>query len=114
MLCLGSFTLSSSSNIPLARSSILGLLAVPMSNGSQQLKEATPFGERPKYLIRDNDAKFGTAFDTLAESSGIKVLKTPIAAPQANGVCERFFRSFCQECLDHFLVMNERHLTGVL
>jgi putative transposase len=32
---------------------------------TQQLKEASPFGERPKYLIRDNDAKFGTAFDEL-------------------------------------------------
>ncbi len=80
----------------------------------QQLREATPFGARPKYLIRDNDAKFGTAFDELAESSGIKVLKTPIAAPQANGVCERFFRSLRQECLDHFPVLNERHLTRVL
>jgi putative transposase len=81
---------------------------------TQQLKEASPFGERPKYLIRDNDAKFGTAFDELAESSGIKVLKTPIAAPKANGLCERFFRSLRQECLDHFLILNEGHLTRVL
>ncbi len=81
---------------------------------TQQLKEATPFGERPKYLIRDNDAKFGKAFDVLAESSGIKVLKTPIAAPKANGLCERFFRSLRQECLDHFLILSERHLTRVL
>jgi transposase InsO family protein len=81
---------------------------------TQQLKEATPFGEKPKYLIRDNDAKFGKAFDELAQSSGIKVLKTPIAAPKANGICERFFRSLRQECLDHFLILNERHLTHVI
>ena len=81
---------------------------------TQQLKEATPFGDRPKYLIRDNDAKFGKAFDQLAENSGIKVLKTPIAAPKANGLCERFFRSLRQECLDHFLILNEGHLTRVL
>lgn len=37
---------------------------------TQQLKEATPFGEKPKYLIRDNDTKFGTAFDKLAETVG--------------------------------------------
>lgn len=81
---------------------------------TRQLKEATPFGETPKYLIRDNDAKFGTAFDQLAESSGVKVLKTPIAAPKANGLCERFFRSLRQECLDHFLILNEGHLTRIL
>jgi putative transposase len=81
---------------------------------TQQLKEATPFGERPKYLIRDNDAKFGKAFDELAESSGIKVLKTPIATPKANGLCERFFRSLRQECLDQFLILNEHHLRRVL
>jgi transposase InsO family protein len=77
---------------------------------TQQLKDATPFKERPKYLIRDNDAKFGGAFDKLAESSGIEVLKTPIAAPKANGLCERFFRSLRQECLDHFLILIEQHL----
>ncbi len=81
---------------------------------TQQLKEATPFEARPKYLVRDNDAKFGRAFDQLAESRGIKVLKTPIAAPKANGLCERFFRSLRQECLDHFLILSERHLRQVL
>jgi putative transposase len=81
---------------------------------TQQLKEAPPFGVRPKYLIRDNNAKFGKAFDQLAESRGIKVLKTPIAAPKANGLCERFFRSLRQECLDHFLILNEGHLMRVI
>lgn len=42
------------------------------------------------------------------------MLKTPIAAPKANGLCERFFRSLRQECLDHFLILNEGHLTHVL
>ncbi len=42
------------------------------------------------------------------------MLKTPIAAPKANGLCERFFRSLRQECLDHFLIFNERHLARVL
>ncbi len=81
---------------------------------TQQLKEATPFEQRPKYLIGNNDAQFGRAFDALAESNGIKVLKTPIAAPKANGLCERFLRSLRQECLDHFLILNEGHLTRVL
>lgn len=51
---------------------------------AQQLREATPFGSAPKYLTRDHDAKFGTAFDRVAAGANIKILKTPIAAPRAN------------------------------
>jgi putative transposase len=77
---------------------------------AQQLREATPFGEDPRYLIRDNDRKFGTAFDRVAVSAGIKVLHTPIAAPRANAVCERFLGSLRRECLDCLLILSERHL----
>ena len=94
--------------------SFWGYQASLRAMGDPTTQRGHPFGERPKYLIRDNDAKFGIAFDNLAESSGIKVLKTPIAAPKANGLCERFFRSLRQECLDHFLILSERHLTRVL
>ncbi len=51
---------------------------------AQQLREATPFGEGPRFLLRDNDGKYGTAFDRVAAGTGIKVLHTPIAAPRAN------------------------------
>jgi hypothetical protein len=44
---------------------------------AQQLREATPYGQTPKYLIRDNDSKFGPCFARIAVTSGIKVLKTP-------------------------------------
>jgi putative transposase len=44
---------------------------------AQQLREATPYGERPRYLIRDNDRKFGPSFTRVATTSGIKVLRTP-------------------------------------
>jgi putative transposase len=44
---------------------------------TQQLREATPFGQLPKYLIRDNDAKFGPHFRQVAEGAGIEVLKHP-------------------------------------
>jgi len=46
---------------------------------AQQLREATPFDTRPRFLIRDNDRKYGTAFARAA--SGIDVLRTPIRAP---------------------------------
>jgi hypothetical protein len=54
---------------------------------AQQLREATPFGEGPKYLIHDHDAKFGALFKRAA--GGIKLLKTPVHAPKANAICER-------------------------
>jgi putative transposase len=48
---------------------------------AQQLREATPFGQCPRYLIRDNDRKYGSAFAQVAAASGIKVLRTPYRAP---------------------------------
>jgi hypothetical protein len=56
---------------------------------AQQLREATPFGEGPRFLIRDNDNKFGDAFDRVAEGTGIDVLTTPYQAPKANAIKEQ-------------------------
>jgi len=81
---------------------------------AQQLREATPYGQVPKYLIRDNDSKFGPCFARVARTSGIKILKTPYHAPRANAVCERFLRSVRQECLDHLLILHEKQLQRVL
>jgi putative transposase len=81
---------------------------------AQQLREATPFDKRPRFLIRDNDRKYGPQFDHVAAASGIRVLRTPIRAPRANAVCERFLGSVRRECLDHVLVLGERHLERVL
>jgi hypothetical protein len=62
----------------------------------------------PKYLIRDHDGKFGPSFARVADTSGIKVLKTPYHAPRANAICERFLRSVRQACLDHLLILQEK------
>ncbi len=75
---------------------------------AQQLREATPFDEKPRYLIRDNDQKFGHQFAQVAAQ--IEVLRTPVQAPKANAICERFIGSVRRECLDHILILNERHL----
>jgi transposase InsO family protein len=77
---------------------------------AQQLREATPYGQAPKYLIRDNDSKFGPCFTRVAKTSNIKLLKTPVHAPRANAVCERFLRSVRQEYLDHLLILQEKQL----
>ncbi len=78
------------------------------SQTAQKLREATPFGEKPRFLIRDNDSKFGPSFERVAAE--IEVLKTPYRAPKANAICERFLGSLRRECLDHFLILGERHL----
>ena len=81
---------------------------------AQQLREATPYGQTPTYLIRDNDRKFGPNFARVAATSSIKVLRTPYRTPRANAVCERFLGSVRRECLDHFLIFHERQLHRLL
>ena len=81
---------------------------------AQHLREATPYGQAPKYLIRDNDSKFGPCFARVATTSAVEILKTPYHAPRANAICERFMRSVRQECLDHVLIFHERQLQRVL
>jgi len=81
---------------------------------AQQLREATPYGQTPKYLIRDNDRKFGSNFARVAATSGIKILRTPYRTPQANAICERFLGSVRRECLDHFFIFQEQQLHRLL
>jgi hypothetical protein len=57
---------------------------------AQQLREATPFGQAPRFLIRDNDSKFGPLFARVANGAGIELLRTPFHAPRSNAFCERF------------------------
>src|SRR5215467_1255880 len=81
---------------------------------AQQLREATAYGVGPKYLICDNDSKFGVTFARVAKTSGIEILKTPYKAPRANAICERFLGSVRRECLDHLLILQENQLHRVL
>jgi len=81
---------------------------------AQQLRQATPHEEWPRFLIRDNDGNYGPKFDRLATSSGITVLRTPVRAPRANATCERFLGSVRRECLDHLLLLGERQLRRAL
>jgi transposase InsO family protein len=68
----------------------------------------------PKYLMCDNDSKFGPSFARVAATSSMNILKTPYHAPRTNAICERFLRSVRQECLDHLLILHERQLQRVL
>jgi putative transposase len=81
---------------------------------AQQLREATPFGVKPRFLIRDRDGKFGQLFRRVVNGRSIDILLTPYRAPQANAICERFWGSLRRECLDFFILLGERHLYRVV
>ena len=81
---------------------------------AQQLREATPFGTAPKYLIRDHDSKYGTLFDRVATGTGLEVLRTPYRAPKANAIVERFMGSVRREGFDHLVVLTEKHLARIV
>ncbi len=81
---------------------------------AQQVREATPFGQGPRFLLRDNDCKYGHHVRAITEGAGIEVLKTPPGAPKANAICERFIRSVRRECLDRLFLLGEKPVRRVM
>lgn len=92
----------------------LGVTAHPSEDWvKQQLREAFPFGEIPKYLIHDRDAIFRGLQEFIA-SFGIERKRIGFRCPWQNGVLERFNGTVRRELLDHVLVLDEDHLRRLL
>jgi putative transposase len=75
-----------------------------------QLGDEQPF----RALIHDLEAKFSHGFDEVFRSEGIKVIRTPVQAPNANAHAERWVRTLRADCLDRILIVGRRHLEHVL
>jgi putative transposase len=75
-----------------------------------QFGDQQPF----RFLIHDRDTKFSHAFDEVFRSEGLKVIRTPVQAPNANAHAERWVRTIRADCLDRILILGRRHLEHVL
>jgi putative transposase len=71
-------------------------------------------GWSPRLLIHDRDTKFCGPFDEVFRSEGMRILRTPIRAPNANAFCERWVGTVRAECLDWTLIIGRQHLESLL
>jgi transposase InsO family protein len=82
---------------------------------AQQMTQACDVDrELPSYLIHDRDGCYGAAFSRRVQSLGIRQIRTPVKAPKANAIAERWVRTARSECLDHRLVLGYQHLQRLM
>ena len=81
---------------------------------AQQMVEAFPFDTAPKYLLRDRDNIYGAKFRSRVQGLGIEEVLTAPRSPWQSPYVERLIGSIRRECLDHVIVINERHLKHTL
>jgi putative transposase len=70
--------------------------------------------EQFKFLIRDRDSRFTAAFDAVFAGADIRIIRTPVRAPRANAIAERWIGTLRRECLERVLITGPRHLAAVL
>ena len=81
---------------------------------AQQVVEAFPWDEAPRYLLRDRDNIYGTVFRRRVRNMNIQEVRTAPRSPWQNPYVERLIGSIRREVLDHVLVLHERHLQHLL
>jgi len=81
---------------------------------AQQVIEAFPYDESPRYLIRDRDSIYGLHFKHRVKGMGIDEVLIAPQSPWQNPYVERLIGSIRRECLDHVIVLNEAHLRRTL
>jgi transposase InsO family protein len=93
----------------------LGVTSHPTAEWiANQLTEACGWDEAPRHLIRDLDRAYGEIFVRRLRSMGIRDRPTSPRSPWQNGYAERLIGSIRRECVDHIIVVGERHLRHVL
>ena len=80
----------------------------------RQITEAFPWDTVPRYLIRDNDRAYGSAFKARVRAMGIRDRPTSFRSPWQNGYVERLIGSIWRECTDHMMVFSAEHLRRIL
>jgi len=92
-----------------------GITSKPHSEWAiQQLRETFAFDDTTKYVIRDNDKIFSEDFQTQIKRFGLEDTPTAPKSPWQNPICERVIGTLRRECLDHMIILNEKHLHDVL
>ena len=81
---------------------------------AQELREAFPFAQVPRYLLRDRDRIFGGEFSKDVKAMGIQEVLSAPRSPWQRAYVERVIDTIRRECLDHVIVRNEAHLRRVL
>jgi transposase InsO family protein len=81
---------------------------------AQQITEAFPWHEPPRYLIRDRDKIYGVAVTRRLRAMGIRDKPIAAGSPWQNGFVERLIGSIRRECVDHIVALGEQHLRRFL
>ncbi len=81
---------------------------------AQQIVEAFPYDGAPCFLLRDRDSIYGEVLQHRVEDMGIKEAVTAARSPWQSPYVERLIGSIRRECLNHIIVLNERHLRRIL
>jgi putative transposase len=81
---------------------------------AQQIVDAFPDESAPAYLLRDRDRVYGQPFRHRLKGMGIEEVLTAPQSPWQNPFAERLIGSIRRECLNHVLVLGERHLRRIL